>query len=61
MSNGWIGFGNVTSGERQGFVETYYNRSDVKYYTIEGEKDKAAEKHEGIDFFKKFQLKETKK
>jgi len=51
----------VTSGERQGFVETYYNRSDVKYYTIEGEKDKAAEKHEGIDFFKKFQLKETKK
>lgn len=50
----------VTSGEKQGFVETYYKRSDVKYYTIEGGKDKAAECHEGIEFFEKFQLKETK-
>lgn len=51
----------VTSGERQGFVETYYNRSDVKYYTIEGGKDMAAQCYEGIEFFKKFQLKETQK
>lgn len=50
----------VTSGEKQGFVETYYKRSDVKYYTIEGGKDKAAKCHEGIEFFEKFQLKETK-
>lgn len=45
----------VTSGEKHGFVETYYEREDVKYYTIEGERDKAAELHEGIQFFKEFQ------
>ena len=48
----------VTSGEKQGFVETYYGRSDVKYYTVEGGKDKEAECYEGIEFFKKFQIKE---
>jgi DNA sulfur modification protein DndD len=47
----------VTSGEKQGFVETYYDRSDVKYYTIEGGKDEAAECHEGLPYFEKFQVK----
>lgn len=49
----------VTSGEKHGFAETYYDRSDVKYYTIEGGKDKEAECHEGLDFFEKFQIKEN--
>lgn len=45
----------VTSGEKHGFAETYYSRNDVKYYTIEGERDKEAECHEGIEYFKEFQ------
>lgn len=43
----------VTSGEKQGFAETYYNRSDVKYYVIEGRRDKAAVLKEGLAEFKK--------
>lgn len=45
----------VTSGEREGFAETYYNREDVKYFTIDGQKDREAEFYEGIDAFKEFQ------
>lgn len=43
----------VTSGEKEGFAETYYNRPDVKYYLVEGNKDKAAVLKEGLEAFKK--------
>lgn len=45
----------VTSGEKHGFAETYYGREDVKYYTVEGEKDRASICHEGIAYFEEFQ------
>lgn len=45
----------VTSGEKHGFMETYYNREDVKYYTVEGERDRAVKCHEGITYFEEFQ------
>lgn len=45
----------VTSGEKEGFAETYFGRDDVKYYTIAGEKDREVALHEGISFFTDFQ------
>lgn len=48
----------VTSGEKEGFAETYFKRDDVKYYTIDGEKDKAVELHEGKTRFAEFQGKD---
>lgn len=41
----------VTSGEKHGFAETYYPRSDVKYYTVKGERDKHVKCFEGLEYF----------
>lgn len=48
----------VTSGEMHGFAETYFERDNVKYFTIEGERDKEVEKHEGKTYFASFQGKD---
>lgn len=45
----------VTSGEREGFADTYFEREGVQYYTVAGDRNKAVELHEGKDYFAKFQ------
>lgn len=45
----------VTSGEKEGFAETYFEHEKVKYYTIDGNKDEAVNLHEGKKYFAEFQ------
>lgn len=45
----------VTSGEKEGFAETYFEREAVKYYTIDGNKNEAVKLHEGKTYFAEFQ------
>lgn len=45
----------VTSGEKEGFAETYFERDDVNYFTIDGKKDEAVSLHKGKDYFETFQ------
>ena len=48
----------VTSGEKSGFVDTFFERQDVHYLTIKGTKDEAAQCIPGRAFFEKYQEKE---
>lgn len=45
----------VTSGEKQGFAETFYPRDDVQYLTIIGKKHQPAKLVEGRPFFEMYQ------
>ncbi|MDR7871649.1 MAG: hypothetical protein RIN55_12500 [Tissierellaceae bacterium] len=45
----------VTSGEVKGFAETFYEKEDVQYLTLKGEKNEAIECILGKDFFSQYQ------
>ena len=48
----------VTSGEKSGFAEEFYNRDDVNYLTLKGEKNQPVECVSGRAFFEQYQEKE---
>lgn len=50
----------VTSGEKKGFADVFYQRKDVQYLTICGEKDKPAKCVNGREWFEKYQEKGEK-
>lgn len=45
----------VTSGEKSGFAEEFYNRDDVNYLTLKGEKNQPVECISGRAFFEQYQ------
>lgn len=47
----------ITSGEKKGFAEMFYNREDVQYLTLKGEKNQPVECIPGRPFFEEYQEK----